>query len=64
MCSFHERKAARTKEYMKNQYGWKLVTCGACAGSGRYDHNGNPKCGWCGGTGKTREAPSEQKEIK
>lgn len=25
--------------------------CTACSGSGRYDHNGSPKCGCCNGTG-------------
>lgn len=25
--------------------------CLACDGSGRYDHNGSPKCGCCGGSG-------------
>lgn len=26
--------------------------CYACNGSGRYDHNGSPKCGACNGTGR------------
>jgi len=29
----------------------KSKSCIACNGSGRYDHNGSPPCGACGGTG-------------
>lgn len=55
MASFSERKAARKEFYEKYVRGWKLVTCTACNGSGRYDHDGAPKCGSCNGTGKMRE---------
>lgn len=46
------RKEARRKEFQR-RYRIKQVTCTACSGSGRYDHNGSPKCGCCNGTGKT-----------
>lgn len=54
MISFHERKAERTKHYFKHVYGWRLRPCGACNGSGYYDHDGSPPCGACNGTGKER----------
>lgn len=50
-----KRKELRKKEYLK-QHGKKLIICGACNGSGRYDHNGSPPCGLCQGTGKMRES--------
>ncbi len=43
--------------YQRFIYGWKLVKCTACNGSGHYDHHGAPKCGACAGSGKTREKP-------
>lgn len=52
--NFHERKAKR-KAYFDKYSGKKLVTCIACNGSGRYDHNGSPHCGACQGAGKVRE---------
>lgn len=52
---WHKRKEARRAECMA-KYGKKLVACTACSGSGNYDHNGNPKCGQCNGTGKIRES--------
>lgn len=52
---FHRAKRERTKQYIDNEYGWILETCGACSGSGYYDNNGNPPCSACNGTGKTRE---------
>lgn len=52
--NFLTRKAERKAYYEKYVKGWKLEKCGACAGSGRYDHNGSPKCGCCNGTGKLR----------
>lgn len=54
MSTFHERKKIRSEWYARFVHGWKLRVCGACAGSGRYDHNGNPPCGCCEGTGKVR----------
>ena len=54
MGSFHKRKEQRTIAYFKWEYGWKLRKCGACAGSGYYDHNGSPPCDCCEGTGKER----------
>jgi DnaJ-class molecular chaperone len=57
--SFHERKDARREHYLKWVFGWKLRDCGACSGSGRYDHNGSPKCGACGGTGRERYKPEK-----
>lgn len=50
--SFPDVKARRTREYLKNSFGWKLRTCTACSGSGYYDHNGSPKCGSCEGSGR------------
>lgn len=47
-----DRKADRTREYLKYSFGWKLRECTACSGSGHYDHNGSPDCGACGGTGR------------
>jgi len=52
--SFHERKAYRTDRYYRFRYGWRLRTCTACSGSGKYDHNNSPDCQGCGGTGKER----------
>jgi DnaJ-class molecular chaperone len=57
MSSFHERKAKRAEHYEKYVKGWKLKDCTCCSGSGYYDSNGSPPCGWCEGTGKER-APS------
>jgi DnaJ-class molecular chaperone len=54
---YRERKAARADYYKNNVEGWKLRECVACYGSGRYDHNGSPKCGACNGTGKERYKP-------
>jgi DnaJ-class molecular chaperone len=48
--SFAERKAERTKEYMK-WHGAKKHICSACNGSGYYDNTGSPKCGCCDGKG-------------
>ena len=59
MTDFRERKAARAKHYAQNVYGWKLQTCTACSGSGRYDAKGSPPCGACNGTGKERVPPTK-----
>ena len=62
MDDYHKRKERRTREYEANLH---LIThpCAACAGSGRYDNNGSPKCGACNGTGKEpyREAPHDRR---
>lgn len=50
---YHIRKAERTRAYQEN-LGYVRVPCVACNGSGRYDHDGSPKCGQCNGTGKMR----------
>ncbi len=55
--SFHARKEERRQHYEKNVKGWKLRVCTACNGSGRYDHNGSPRCWSCSGTGKERHRP-------
>lgn len=55
MQTFYERKKQRTEDYFRYQYKQKLVTCGACDGSGHYDNNGSPKCWLCSGTGKQRK---------
>lgn len=52
--NYRERKAER-KAYFNKYSGKKLITCIACNGSGRYDHNGSPSCGACQGTGKVRK---------
>lgn len=57
--NFLERKLERTKHYKKYVEGWKDRPCTACNGSGYYDHNGSPKCGCCGGTGKEKYKPKE-----
>lgn len=51
--TWHERKRERSMQYWR-RWGVKLVTCGACSGSGHYDHNESPECGGCDGTGRTR----------
>jgi hypothetical protein len=35
----------------------------ACNGSGRYDHNGSPPCGSCGGTGWERQMRKASLEV-
>jgi DnaJ-class molecular chaperone len=45
-------KLSRATHYFKYVYGWRQQDCTACNGSGRYDHNGSPKCSSCEGTGK------------
>jgi DnaJ-class molecular chaperone len=52
--TFAERKAERTKEYMRWS-GAKKQFCYACNGTGYYDNTGSPKCGCCGGKGWYRE---------
>lgn len=57
MSDFHNRKQERREYFEKYVKGWKLVTCGACNGSGYYDNciRGRiPKCSSCNGTGKER----------
>lgn len=51
--SFFDRKARRTVWYLRFEFGHKQECCGACNGSGHYDHNGSPDCGACNGTGKS-----------
>ncbi len=62
MQTYEERKAARVAHYKKYEEGWKKIRCGACNGSGRYDHNGSPPCGCCEGTGKERVSPAQYAE--
>lgn len=52
--NFKERKAQRTDYYNRFVKGWKQRPCTSCMGSGRYDHNGSPKCAACDGTGKEK----------
>ncbi|BEI26156.1 hypothetical protein D6V10_07835 [Vibrio cholerae] len=54
MSTFNERKASRKEYYFRFIYGWILVPCAACNGSGYYDSNGSPPCGSCDGSGKER----------
>ena len=58
-ATYAERKEARRIHFEQNVKGWKLRPCIACNGSGRYDHNGSPRCGGCNGTGKERYKPKE-----
>lgn len=57
--SFYWDKARRTEHYLRFEFGHKLQKCGACNGSGRYDHNGSPRCGCCEGT-KTESVKGEK----
>lgn len=59
ISDYHQRKAWRKMMYDKYIAGWKRRICTACNGSGRYDHNGSPKCGCCNGTGRERYKPVE-----
>lgn len=52
--TFQTAKADRVAFYWRWVHGWVLEKCTACNGSGRYDHNGSPRCGACEGEGKTR----------
>jgi len=52
MSDWLRRKAARANAYFRWHFGWRRRDCTACNGSGRYDHNGSPRCGGCDGTGK------------
>ena len=62
--NFHERKKHRTEYYYNYVFGHKLYKCGACNGSGRYDHTGSPKCSNCNGTGKVRlKEPENTKDY-
>ena len=45
--AYYSRKMARKEHYENHVKGWKLRACGACNGSGYYDHNGSPKCEGC-----------------
>jgi len=67
---YWREKLRRTNYYYRFIYGWVQVPCGACSGSGYYDHNGSPPCGCCNGTGKERQPgpkwhalPDHQKRI-
>ena len=65
MNDFRSRKAERTAYYMKYIHGRRMIKCGACNGSGHYDHfiRGRiPKCSSCEGTGKCQESDWEMKE--
>ena len=58
MDDYHKRKLERTEHFLKFMYKNKLIVCGACSGSGKYDtciRGRIPKCGMCNGTGKVRE---------
>ena len=58
--SYHERKKARADYFERFVRGWKTRPCSACMGSGRYDHNGSPRCRACDGTGKERYKPGAE----
>lgn len=55
------RKAIRRYIYQNFIHGNVMEVCGACNGSGRYDHHHSPRCSSCNGLGKShiREVPSE-----
>lgn len=50
--SWPERRRERVEAFWRYRYGWRQRPCGACAGSGRYDHDGSPPCGACDGSGR------------
>lgn len=51
----HNKKMRQAIQQGKqHQQATKPKPCLACNGSGRYDHNGSPKCGACNGTGKDK----------
>lgn len=52
MNTFLSRKTKRKYHYLRWQYGWKLRSCTACYGRGKYDHDGSPDCAICGGSGR------------
>ena len=54
MANFHQRKAERTEYYFAFVFGWNLIPCLSCNGSGKYDNDGSPDCGACDGSGKER----------
>lgn len=60
MSDYQDRKKARVEQYNRNILGWTTRPCTACSGSGRYDHNGSPKCGACNGTGKEKYKPTKE----
>lgn len=62
MFTFSERKEQRKRHYENYVKGWKLRTCLSCNGSGYYDHDGSPDCGFCEGTGKERHKPQTSSE--
>lgn len=62
MSSWLERKEERRQKFQRN-FGVKMVTCTACSGSGRYDNNGSPACGCCGGSGKVRDYYGQRAEA-
>lgn len=56
VSDYRQRKAERKRLYeahMARIAGTVKIRirCGACNGSGRYDHNGSPACSSCEGTG-------------
>jgi DnaJ-class molecular chaperone len=53
MDRYQKDKEKRKEKYM-SLHGIKETICGACGGSGYYDHNGSPKCSCCDGTGRER----------
>tara|TARA_Y100001960_G_scaffold332700_1_gene434307 strand:+ start:27681 stop:28175 length:495 start_codon:yes stop_codon:yes gene_type:complete len=49
--SYLVKKFERIIDYYTYEFGYQKEECSACAGSGYYDHNGNPDCSACDGTG-------------
>ncbi|MBM25095.1 MAG: hypothetical protein CL760_05330 [Chloroflexi bacterium] len=49
--SYLVKKFERIIDYYTYEFGYQKEECLACAGSGYYDHNGNPDCSACDGTG-------------
>lgn len=56
---YREDKQARKDHYLKYVHGWKLRTCTACNGSGKYD-DGRSRSN-CSGTGNERYKPTPEK---
>ena len=63
MDDYQKRKAERVAKYKATE-GFKKIPCVCCNGSGRYDHNGSPRCGACLGAGKEKVSPERYEEYQ
>jgi len=60
--TFRQRKQERKEFWEKYIFGWILIACTACNGSGKYDSFGSPKCECCEGKGRIK-SPGPKREI-